>query len=145
MWIVKQRLLENDSMNASNRNGVLAPNDICYFIAGYSVSGKTIYLIVNFALVTDLLDWTGCHLHIFSKRLEQPKYQQLHDTFNNASKIMDEEIVTLSLFVLPLAECLPDCLVIFHDYSLETQDVILDYFMKKADKSELRLPRTGIR
>lgn len=117
---------DNDSLvkNLKRRHGSLLPNSIRCLIVGPSNCGKT-----N-CMLSLLLDSNGLKYHniyIYSKSLNQPKYQYLEKVM---LKVPELGFYTFSnnSDVIPIDQAKPDSIFIFDDVACEKQDNIRSYF-----------------
>ncbi|MEB2589956.1 hypothetical protein SOP87_30475, partial [Bacillus cereus] len=125
-WDVIKRLPEPEQQN--KRNGKLLPDNIRCLIVGPSACGKTTLMVDNFLLAPNWLDWKNRHLYIFSKSLEQLKYQQLMKLYDGL------DIATFEPDVKPLHECLDNSVVVFDDIILDNQNKVRNFFTKAHTK-----------
>lgn len=116
----------NTAGETERRHGLLFPNTIRSLILGSSGCGKT--NLIYFMLV----DGNGLrfeNVYIYSKTLEQPKYQLLR-------RIIDEiDGVNMFTFfenetVIPPEKVLPNSVFIMDDVIGENQRVIIEYFSR---------------
>ena len=109
---------------------VLLPNDIRMIICGRSGCGKTV-LMLN--LVMQYLNWN--RFHIYSRTLNQEKYEYLQDWATELNREVNEDVVS---FHSNADDILPPenfdkrerTIMIFDDVLKEKQDPIEDYFMR---------------
>lgn len=133
MRIVKQKVrltVKNvDPSSASSegsRHGVLFPNTIRALIVGPSGCGKTNLI---FAMLTNENGIRFHNLYVYSKTLNQPKYQMLFDILKDI-----EEIKLFTFYenekVIPPEKALPNSVFIFDDVICENQDIVRSYFSR---------------
>lgn len=141
MRIVKQTLnLPVDNLdekigcgidNAEKRHGPLLPSTIRGLIIGPSNCGKTNVMI---SLLTHPLGLRFSNVYLYSKSLNQPKYEYLRSvlapikglgfyTFSNNAQIVEP------------AEAKSESIFIFDDVICENQDVIKSYFSMGRHRS----------
>ena len=126
-WDVIKRLPEPEQQN--KRNGNLLPDNIRCLIVGPSACGKTTLMVDNFLLAPNWLDWKNRHLYVFSKSLEQLKYQQLMKLYDGL------DIATFEPDVKPLHECLDNSVVVFDDIILDNQNKVRNFFTQGRHKN----------
>lgn len=107
-----------------NKHGSLLPNTLRCIISGPSNCGKT---NVVFNLLTQTNGLCFNNVYIFSKSLNQPKYQLLEKVLNDVEEIgfykynANEDIIEPN-------NAKPYSIFIFDDVSCEKHDVIKTYF-----------------
>ena len=118
------KLIPQSNLNKCKRHGELLPNTIRAIFAGPSNCGKTNAL---FAL---LLNPNGLHfenVYIYSKSLNQPKYEFLNNLLNNVEGVgyfpyNDHETV------ISPNDAKRNSIMIFDDVACEKQDHIRSFF-----------------
>lgn len=118
-------------VNTIKRHGELLPNTIRSIICGPSNTGKT-----N-CLLSLLIDENGLrfeNIYIYSKSLNQPKYQYLEKLLETLDGInyypfSDNEQV------VPVDEAKPNSIFIFDDVAMEKQNNIRAYFCQGRHKN----------
>lgn len=109
-----------------SRHGVLLPNTIRALILGSSGCGKTNLI---YSLLAEENGLRFENLYVYSKTLDQPKYQLL-------KKIISEvDGVNMFMFfdnekVIPPEKVLPDSVFIMDDVIGENQNIIREYFSR---------------
>lgn len=126
-WNVVKRLPDPESQT-KKKNGELLPDSIRCLIVGPSGCGKTTLLVDNFLLAPNWLDWKNRHLYVFSKSLEQSKYQQLMKLYDGL------DIATFASEIKPLDDCRENSVVVFDDVILENQNEIRNFFTQGRHK-----------
>lgn len=126
---VKLPVINADTENNDNkppRHGTLFPNSIRAIIAGPSGCGKTNVL---FSLLVAENGVKFKNIYIYSKTLDQPKYQMLKDII--------ESIPGMQIFmfhendtVISPEDALPNSVFIFDDVITESQEIIRTYFTR---------------
>lgn len=130
-WDVKEMIKEK---TPKKRNGELIPDDIRCLIVGPSGCGKT-FLLFNFLLQPGWLN--NNYFYIYSKSMNQPKYQQLQERFEEAELKFKKPIATFlssNDSIVPIDECEKYSIVVFDDYILENQDSVRNYFTRGRHK-----------
>ena len=145
--------LESDGNDVAYHHDLL-PNSIRCVICGPSGCGKT-NLLLN--LLMKYLKFNS--LHIYSRSLNQPKYEFLHDWATSMKAKAMKEIATFhsnSDDIIPVEKVNKDerCIMVFDDVMLEKQGPIEKYFCQGrhggADcfylcQSYFRIPKQAIR
>lgn len=113
-----------------SKHGKLLPNSVRCLVCGPSNCGKTNLM---FALLTDLNGLKFENVYIYSKSLEQSKYQLL------IRVLEDVEGIRVFTFangdeVPPVDTVLPNSVFIFDDVVMEKQNVMCDYFARGRHK-----------
>lgn len=105
-------------------HGSLLPNTIRAIICGPSNCGKTT------ALISLLLSPNGLcfeNLYIYSKSLQQPKYQLLEEIFSSTPCIGYNTYANNAEIISP-NEAKPNSVFIFDDVACDKQNIIREYF-----------------
>ena len=110
------------------RNGELLPDSIRCIIVGQSACGKTTLMIDNFLLSPGWLDLRDRYIYIYTKSLNQPKYQTLKRLFDAVNEELGKDVATFPKELIPLEACRNNSIVIFDDFILENQNIVRDYF-----------------
>lgn len=106
------------------RHGKLFPKSIRCIICGPSNCGKT-NLMIHLLIHPQGLRFANCY--VYSKSLQQPKYQFLRAVLQGIKGISCN-FYNEREDVLNPSEVKPDSIMIFDDVAVEKQDVIRDYF-----------------
>lgn len=118
--------IEGSDEKAKNvdKNGPLLPKSIRCIISGPSACGKTNLLL---SLIADPNGVKFENVYIYSKTLEQEKYQTLMQILSYTPEI---KLITKtsSEGVVPVRELLPNSIIIFDDLIVEQQDAMREYF-----------------
>ncbi len=113
------------SINKINkRHGPLLPDSIRCIICGPSNCGKT-DLMLKLLVYPKGLRFSNCY--VYSKSLNQKKYQFLQDIFNDIDD-MEAEFISDHEDMLEPGAIKPDSVVVFDDMATEKQDIIRSYF-----------------
>jgi len=117
----KTRLMSKKEIR---RHGNMLPNTIRGIICGPSNCGKTNVLI---SLIESPHGVCFENMYVYSKSLQQPKYQYLE---NLLSPIEEIGYFTFSnnSDVIPPSEALPNSIFIFDDVACDKQETIREYF-----------------
>lgn len=107
-----------------SKHGTLLPNTIRCIVSGPSNCGKT-NVVIN--LLTDENGLRFNNLYVYSKSLDQPKYQLLERAMKNVPEV--------SYFKFNNDECIMDpsranpfSVFVFDDVTCENQNIIMKYF-----------------
>lgn len=106
------------------RHGILLPNSVRCIVSGPSNCGKT---NVVFNLITHPKGLRFYNLYIFSKSLNQPKYQLLDKIISDVKEVQLLKFYENDKIMQP-NEAKPYSVFIFDDVSCENQDTIRNYF-----------------
>ena len=124
----------DDSNNFKQRCIYMPDKPFRMLICGPSGAGKT-NLLTNI-LLKPLIQYDK--IYLYSKFLEQPKYQYLKDKLEEVSRIVGYDVMECSNDeVVPLDD-LPNNnqkLVIFDDFLCEKQKRLIDYFISGRNKN----------
>ena len=118
----------------TRRNGELLPDSIRCLIVGPSGCGKTTLMIDNFLLSPGWLDLQDRYIYIYTRSLNQPKYQTLKRLFDAVNEELGKEVAIFPKELIPLEDCRNNSIVIFDDFILENQNIVRDYFTKGRHK-----------
>lgn len=118
-------------LHVYKRHGKLSPSSVRSVVCEPSNGGRT-----N-AVLTLLLDPNGLrfqNVYVYSKSLEQPKYEYLKKVLKHVRG------VTYNIFhnncdVIPVATAKPDSIFIFDDVACDKRDNICEYFCMGRHKS----------
>lgn len=118
------QIVEQKNKNEENRHGPLLPNSVRAVICGPSNCGKTNSL---FALITHPNGLRFENIYIYSKSLNQPKYQFLQKLLQSV------EVVGYFPFsdhdeVIKPEDTHPNSIIIFDDVACEKQDNMRAFF-----------------
>jgi len=109
---------------ATQRHGRLLPNAIRCIICGPSNCGKTNVLI---SLLESPHGVRFENVYVYSKSLQQPKYQYLKDLLTPLENIGYFTFAE-NCDVVPPSEALPNSIFVFDDVACDKQDTIREYF-----------------
>lgn len=113
-----------ENFNTHRKHGYLLPSSIRAIVVGFSNTGKTNAVI---SLLTSPNGLKFNTVYIYSKSLNQPKYQFLKKVFLGLKEI---QYFTFSnnAQVLSPQEANKNSLMIFDDICLESQKIVQEYF-----------------
>ena len=115
----------NESRSKTKHGGSL-PNTIRGIIVGPSNVGKTNVLI---SLIISPNGLVFKNLYVYSKSLNQPKYQYLEKIMNNLKKDnINHFTISNNTEIHPLGEVLENSIFIFDDIICFKQNIIKEYF-----------------
>lgn len=112
--------------NGTSRHGVLFPNTIRALIVGPSGCGKTNLI---YALLTNENGVRFHNLYIYSKTLNQPKYQMLFEILKDIKEIKLFTFHENDKVIIP-EKALPNSVFIFDDIICENQNIVRSYFSR---------------
>lgn len=115
--------VDNVKLN-NGKHGALFPNSVRCIISGPSNCGKT---NIVFNLITNPKGLRFNNLYIFSKSLQQPKYQLLDKVLSDVSDVNFYKFNASDSIMQP-NQAKPYSVFIFDDVSCENQDTIRNYF-----------------
>ena len=92
-------------------------------------------MIDNFLLSPGWLDLTDRYIYIYTRSLNQPKYQTLKRLFDTLNEELQENVATFPKELIPPETCRNNSIVIFDDFILENQNFVSDYFTKGRHKN----------
>ena len=110
----------------NKRHGDLLPSSIRAIISGPSNYGKTNILIV---LLTHPNGLRFENVYVYSKSLNQPKYQFLKQLLESIEGIQYFEFSDNEEVIAP-SESLPNSIMVFDDIACEKQNNVKEYFCK---------------
>jgi len=118
-------VLTGDSLKSEDgKHGSLLPNTIRCIISGPSNVGKT---NVVFNLIVNSKGLRFNNIYLFSKSLDQPKYQLLDKILSDVKEVKFFKFNSSDCIMQP-SEALPYSVFIFDDVSSENHNVIQSYF-----------------
>ena len=110
--------------NNANRHGKLLPNSIRAIFCGPSNCGKTNVLI---SLLESPHGLRFENVYVYSKSLQQPKYQYLENLFAPIDEIGYFTFNNNSDVIAP-SEARPNSIFVFDDIACDKQDTVREYF-----------------
>lgn len=117
-------MLADENNQQYRRHGVLLPVTIRGIICGPSNCGKTNLLL---SLIESPNGVRFENIYVYSKSLQQPKYQYL-ETILSCIPSIGYFTFSNNSDVIPIEESLPNSIFIFDDVACDKQDTIRDYF-----------------
>lgn len=118
------RLTVDNVNNNEGRHGLLFPNTVRCIVTGPSNCGKT---NVVFNMITNPKGLRFNNIYIFSKSLQQPKYQLLDKILSEVPDVKFFKFNASENIMHP-NEAKPYSIFIFDDVSCENQDAVRNYF-----------------
>lgn len=110
--------------NKKKKHSNLLPNNIRCIIVGPSGCGKTNILL---SLLTDINGLKFMNIYLYSKSIQQPKYQFLKQCVSKVPK-MGYYLFNENSDVIPPNEAKSNSVIIFDDVTCDKQDRMRDYF-----------------
>jgi hypothetical protein len=117
----------NDCNMKMKKHGTLFPNSVRCLVVGISAAGKTNLVIT---LLTHVNGLKFQNLYVYSKSLEQPKYDYLDKIFG----CMKDQTFSNSSEVIPIDSVKPNSVFIFDDVITENQSMIRGFFCRSRHK-----------
>jgi len=105
------------------KHGAMLPSTINAIICGLSNCGKTNVLI---SLLESLHGVRFENVYVYSKSLQQPKYQYLENLLSSISKI-GYFTFSKNSDVVPSSEAHPNSIFVFDDVACDKQDTVREY------------------
>lgn len=109
----------------NRRHGVLLPNTIRSIVCGPSNCGKTNLLV---SLIESSNGVRFENVYVYSKSLQQAKYQYLENILKPLSKDIGYYTFSNNSEVIPPDEAMPNSIFIFDDVACDKQNTIREYF-----------------
>lgn len=148
--VTAERMCNEDDNQHFKKHGSLLPNTIRGLICGPSNCGKTNVVI---SLIESPNGLRFENVYVYSKSLNQPKYQYLQELLTSA-KCVNYYSYSNNSDIISTNDALPNSIFIFDDVSCDKQDIIREYFAmgrhSKVDclylcQSYARIPKHLIR